>query len=46
MPRNEEARQKSSADISDDIRLIHWTGMIDSVVGTSKFRHQRQDSPP
>ena len=29
MFRNQKPRQKSSADISDDIRLIHWTGTID-----------------
>jgi len=29
MSRNERARQKSSADISESITLIHWSGEID-----------------
>lgn len=29
MSSDEEARQKSHSDISDDIRLIHWTGEVD-----------------
>ena len=29
MSRNQKARQKSDADISDDISLIHWSGTID-----------------
>jgi hypothetical protein len=29
MSKDQKARQKSHSDISDDIRLIHWTGTID-----------------
>ena len=40
MSRNEEARQKSHSDISDDIRLIHWSGEVDQSwePGNSVFR--------